>query len=231
MRTKLVIAGGHAAKLLEAAEKPLHGVTLGIASRSVGPRVAALAPGRNGGLGAPGGQSRHERVGIVAAVGNQVGRGPLAQQRQGLRRIVALAGTQAQPHGPAAGIGHDVQLRRQTAAAAAQGLRPVFLRAPDACWCARTVVESTSSVCNALSSYTATSTRAHTPAAVQRCKRVYVVYQLLYSVGKARHRHPLRSSHSTASTNRRLSCPRLPFVPSRPGSNGEIRPHCTAVNK
>jgi hypothetical protein len=46
---------------------------------------------------------------------------------------MALASRQAQAHGPAAGIGHDVQLGSQATAAAPKGLRPVFLRTPDAC--------------------------------------------------------------------------------------------------
>jgi hypothetical protein len=172
MRIELVVARGHAAKLLEAAEQPLDGVALGVAGHVISPRVATLAPGRNDGLGAASGQGGHERAGIVPPVSHQVRRGQPVEQRQRLRGVVALAGGEAAAHEPAPGVGHGVQLRRQAAAAAPQGLRPVFLRAPLACWCARTVVESTSSVCKASSCCTAASTRAHTPEAVQRWKRV-----------------------------------------------------------
>ncbi len=172
MPVQLVVTGGHASKLFEATEEPLNGVSLGVAGRVVRPRVAPLAARRNHGHGAAGSQGSHQRVRIVAPVGNQVGRGQALEQGQGVRGIVALAGREAATHGPAAGVGHGVQLAAQPAAAASQGLRSVFLRAPAACWCARTVVESTSSVCRAASSCTASNTRCHTPEAAQRWKRV-----------------------------------------------------------
>ena len=58
-----------------------------------------------------------------------------------------MAGGEQAAHQGAPGIGDDVPLASQPAAAAAEGLGSVFLRAPLACWCARTVVESTKSVC------------------------------------------------------------------------------------
>jgi hypothetical protein len=204
MRIQLVIPRGHAAKLLEAAKEPLNRVTLCIPGYVVGPRVSTLTPGRNQGTSAGGGQGPHQRVGIVAAVSHDIRRVQPGEQRQGLRRIVPLALRQATTHKPTARIGHRVQLGRQPTTAAPEGLRPVFLRAPLACWWTRTVVESTSSMCSASSCCTAASTRAHTPEVVQRWKRVYVVCQLPHAVGSARHRQPLRVSHTTASTKRRL---------------------------
>ena len=59
-------------------------------------------------------------------------------------------------------------------------------------------------MCRAASSCTASYTRCHTPDAAQRWKRVYVVCQLPRSLGRARHRAPLRASQRTASTNWRL---------------------------
>jgi hypothetical protein len=231
MRIQLIVARRHPAKVLEAAEEPFHRVALGVAGSVVGPRSTAFTSGRNDGAGAAGSQGAHERVGIVAAVGNEVGWGPPVEQQQSLRSVMALTRRQAAAHKPASGISYHMQLASQPATAAAQGLRPVFLRAPLACWCARTVVESTSSVCNASSCCTAASTRAHTPAAVQRWKRVYVVCQLPHSAGRARQRQPLRVSQSTASTKQRLSWPRPPLVPSRPGSSGAMRAHCASVSK
>ena len=133
MRIQLVVAGGHASKLLESTEESLDGVTLGIAGGINGARVAPLAPGRNDGLDAAGSQRGHERVGIVAAVGHHEHRREARQQGQRLWSIVSLAGGEAAAHRPAAGISGQMHLTRQPAAAAAQGLRPVFLRAPLAC--------------------------------------------------------------------------------------------------
>ena len=230
MRIQFIIPGGHASKLFESAEEPLDGVALGVAGCVMGAWVPALAPGRNYGTGAARGQGGHERVGIVAAVGHLERRREAREQGQRLRGVVALADGEAAAHRPAAGVGGHVHLARKPAAAAPEGLRSVFLRAPLACWCARTVVESTSSVCSASSCCTASNARCHTPEAAQRWKRVYVVCQLPRSLGNARHRAPLRASQSTASTTWRLSRPRPPLVPSRPGSNGARRDHCASVN-
>lgn len=175
MRIELFISGGEAAKLLQAAEEPFDRMPLGVALRIVGSGVAPLAPGWKHGLGAAPREFGHERVGVVAAVGDEVGRGPTSEQGQGLRRVVALAGGEQAAPQAAPRIGGHVPLRRQPAAAAPEGLWSVFLRAPAACWCARTVVESTRSVCKAASSCTASKTRCHTPEAAQRWKRVYVV--------------------------------------------------------
>lgn len=213
MRIELVIARGHTPKLLAAAEKALDRVALRVARRVVGPRRAALAPGRNHGTAAACGQPGHERVRIVTAVGHDIGRSQSLKQRQSLWGIVALACAQATTDESPARIGGHMYLTGQAAAAAPQGLRPVFLRAPDACWCARTVVESSSNVCKVSSCCTAAKTLAHTPLRAQRWNRVYVVCQLPHATGSARHRQPLRASHSTASTKRRLSV--LATAPAR----------------
>lgn len=133
MRIQLVIPSSHAAKLLEAAKQSLNGVSLGVAGRVVGPRRTAFSAGRSYGVRAANSQGVHERVGIIAAVGNQVGWGQAVEQWQRLWGVVALTRRQATAQKSALGIGHHVHLARQTTAAAAQGLRPVFLRAPLAC--------------------------------------------------------------------------------------------------
>lgn len=105
-----------------------------------------------------------------------------------------------------------------------------FLRAPLACWWARTVVKSTSSVSRAASSCTDSNMRCHTLEAAQRWKRVYVICQSPCSFSKARQRAPLRASQHTASTDWLLSRPRPSLVSGRPGSSGANRAHCASVN-
>jgi hypothetical protein len=95
-------------KRLEAAEKPLDEVRLGIAGDIVGTWCAVLAPGRNYHLGTLCGQRRDEQVGIVAAVGRDNCRGQVLEQRQSLRRIVALASRKLHAYQLAAGIGYHV---------------------------------------------------------------------------------------------------------------------------
>lgn len=172
MRSQLVVPSRYASKLLEAAKQPLHGVALGITGVVVGPRVSTLPARRNHGAGAARREGGHQPVAIVATVSNEVGWGQARKQRQRLRGIVALAGRQADAQKPASGIGYGVQFTRQPATTASESLRPVFLRAPLACWCARTVVESTSNVCKASSCCTASKIRCQTPEVAQRWKRV-----------------------------------------------------------
>lgn len=95
MRIELVIPRGYASKLLEAAEQPLDGVALGVAVCVVGPRSTAFTPGRDDGAGAAGGERGDQWVGVVAPVGDEISRGQVLKQRQGLRRVVALTGRQA----------------------------------------------------------------------------------------------------------------------------------------
>ena len=133
MSGQFLVACGEAAKLLEAAEKPLDGMALGVAGRLVGPWVAAFAPGRNHGTDAAGSERGHERVRVVGAVSHHIGWRQALQQGQGLGRVMAWARRQAAAHEPAPRIGHHVPFARQAATAAPQGLRSVFLRAPLAC--------------------------------------------------------------------------------------------------
>src|SRR5438552_18732287 len=103
MRLQLVVAGRHTAKLLETAKQPLNSVALSVAGGVVGPRRATFAPGWNHGLRAAGGQGSYERVGIVAAVGNEVDRGQAVEQGQRLWGVVALTRRQAAAQEPASG--------------------------------------------------------------------------------------------------------------------------------
>jgi hypothetical protein len=127
---QLVIARGHAAKLLEAAEEPLDGLALGATHGGVWAGLAPFAAGCNHGHGAALGQGSHEWVGIVAAVGNQVGRGPFAEQGQGLRRVVALARGEAAADEAATTC--SLLLKPPWLRPKACG--PFFLRAPEAYW-------------------------------------------------------------------------------------------------
>ena len=152
MCIQLIVVGGYAPKLLKTAEKSLNSVALGIARCVVGARMPSFAPRRNHSTDAAPGQSGYQQVGIIAAVSHHKQGTQVLEQRQGLWRVMAVASGEAATHELAAGVSYHVPLASQLTTAASEGLPPVFLRAPDACWCARTVVESTSSVCSADSS-------------------------------------------------------------------------------
>ena len=97
MSIEFVIVGGHAAKLLEAAEQPLNGVALGIAVHVIGSRLVTLASGRNHGVRTPHRRRGYQRVGGVSAVGDKIGQ----EQRQGLRGVAGYARRKlSDVHGP-----------------------------------------------------------------------------------------------------------------------------------
>ena len=219
MRILLIIPCGHSAKLFEAAKEALNGVLLGVAGCVVSPRVTTLAPGRHHGANAVVSECGHQWGGITGSVGHHERWGQALKQGQGLWRLMALPGCEAATPRSTAGLGGHMQICGQAPTAATQGLRPIFLRAPLACWCARTVVESTKSVRSAGPSCTASHPRCQIPEAAQRWKYVYVVCHLPRSLGRARHRAPLRASHKTTPTNFRLSrsCPQ----PTRADSPGQ----------
>src|SRR5215471_14248413 len=72
--------------------------------------------------------------------------------------------------------------------------------------------------------------RSHTPLFAHRQKRVYMVYHLPNSFGRSRHGAPVRATHNTPSTNRRLSSPLRPGSPIFPGSSGASRSHWALLN-
>ena len=71
--------------------------------------------------------------------------------------------------------------------------------------------------------------RSHTPFCAHRQKRVYTVYHLPNSSGRSRHGAPVRATHNTPSTNKRLSSPLRPGSPILPGNSGAIRSHCALL--
>ena len=82
-------------------------------------------------------------IGIKAPIGEQVFEGKTADQALSLANVVDLACGQDEAERVAEGIDADVDLGAQAAARTADRLifAPPFW-APDACWCARTMVES-----------------------------------------------------------------------------------------
>lgn len=109
-------------------------------------------------------ERRHQRIGIIALVGNEgVGLDPL-EQRLGLRNVGGLTRRQRKRDGIAESIDDGMDFGRQTTARAADGLVFAdFFLAPALCWWARTMVAS--SIMNSLSASCASisKTRENTP--------------------------------------------------------------------
>src|SRR3954465_10197050 len=83
------------------------------------------------------------------------------------------------------------------------------------------MVASTRAYSMSGSSETASNNRCQTPAFTQSRKRVKMLFQWPNEGGRSRHGLPVRTTHKTASTNRRL------FLPLRPGSPG--LPQCCSL--
>ncbi|ANS70670.1 transposase subunit [Streptomyces lincolnensis] len=167
----LLVAGGDPAPLFEAVDAPLDGVALLVGLAVEGRRPASAAalsqpvaslvrrdrdhrpdaalaqvfPDRAGRIGLVGKDHVRPGAGSSARPGN-------AQAGHDVReggRIPGLPGGEMEGRRPTAVIGGKVDLRGQSAAGAANGVvvwfagRGPFLRAPAACWWARTIVEST----------------------------------------------------------------------------------------
>lgn len=94
-------------------------------------------------LGSKGLDVLSEGVGVIGLVGEDIGRGQALDQGWSLGDVVAFAAGEEEADGVAQGVDGDMQLAGQPASAAANGaiFRPPFLAV--ACWCARTMVEST----------------------------------------------------------------------------------------
>jgi len=173
-------------------------------------------------------QVRSEGIGVEGLVGNQDFGGQAADECFGLGDVVRLAGGETNAQRIAERIDGDVQLGAQPPARAPDGLilSPPF--APAECWWARTMVESSMTYSKSGSSAKALKRLSHTPAFDQRQKRFQTLFQLPTSSGRSRHGAPVRATHSTASTNRRLSRPVTPRSDSLPGTRPLIRSHCAS---
>ena len=109
-------------------------------------------------------------VGIEGFVGQQSIGLHVRQQRVGALQIMGLARSQKEAEWIAQGIDQGVDLCAQSASAAPDRLvrRTVFLGAPVACWCARTMVLSIIAYSLSASAASTLNTFSQTPLLAQR---------------------------------------------------------------
>jgi len=144
--------------------------------------------------------------------------------------VVPLAAGQAKPSQIAQPIDGCMNLGTQTPARTAKTLLPVFLGAPAACWCARTIVLSRNTSSKSASSQSLAKRTCQTPLSAQRENRLNTVFHGPNPGWRSRQGDPVLAIHSTASTNRRLSSPVRPRSPALPWSIGAIRNHWSLRN-
>src|SRR3954447_16708023 len=91
------------------------------------------------------------------------------------------------------------------------------------------MVASTRAYSMSGSSETASDNRCQTPAFTQSRKRGKMLFQWPNEGGRSRHGLPERTTHKTASTNRRLFLPLRPGSPGLPRQRGCIFAHWASV--
>src|SRR3954466_11253224 len=117
---------------------------------------------------------------------------------------------------------HHADLGRQAAARAAEGLVPGPPFAPLAFGWAVTMVPSTRAYSKSGSSDRHSKTRSKAPPFTQRRNRWKTLFQWPKSLGRSRQGTPVRTRHSTASRNSRLSLAVAPGSEALPGNSGAI---------
>src|SRR5690349_1218092 len=174
-------------------------------------------------------QVRDDIVAVEGCVTDQCPEGEPVDERRHADRVEPLPWEKHEAHEIAERVrqGHD--LGGQAAFGATDGLTqsPPFAPCP---WrWTLTMVASTIAYSRSGSSEQASNSRCQTSAFTQSRKRVKTLFQFPNEGGKSRHGLPVRTIHSTASTNRRLSLPLRPGSPGLPRHNGSIFAHWASV--
>jgi hypothetical protein len=153
----------------------------------------------------------------------------VCDQRLDADAVVTLSGKKNEADQVAQSICERHDFRGQAAARSADGLieSPPF--APVACRWTLTIVPSMRAYSKSGSSDKARKSFSNTPLSAHRRKRFHTENQLPKYSGTSRHGAPVRTTHKTPSTKRRLSLPARPGSPFLPGTSGAIRSHWASV--
>jgi hypothetical protein len=185
--------------------------------------LEAICAAGNDGLNTCRFQVLQDRVRIVGFVGSQAGGFQLAEQRQRFGTVASLSARQMKASEHAQTIDQSVNLGAQATTRASDCLVAFFFAAPAACWWARTIVLSMKTSSRSASLASSANTACHISARDHLAKRWYTLFHGPKSGGRSRHGLPVRETHSTASTNSRLSEAVRPGSVALPGSKWAIR--------
>src|SRR3982750_4476283 len=181
-------------------------------------------------LGAALVQVRDALVAVERCVADQRPKGEPVDERRHPHRVEPLPRQKHKAHEVAERVGERHDLSGQAAFGAADGLArsPPFAPCP---WrWTLTMVASTMAYSRSGSSETASNNCCQTPAFTQSQKRVNTLFQCPNDGGRSRQGLPVRTTHKTASTNRRLSLPLRPGSPGLPRQRGPIFAHWASVS-
>src|SRR3712207_2356833 len=189
----------------------------------------AVRLGRDHGGGAAGVEFGPEPVDVGGPVAEQGAEGDALDKRRHADGVVALARQQHEAHQVAQRVHQGDDLGGQAATGAADGLVLCPPFAPLAFWWAVTMVPSIRAYSKSGSSGKRSKSRSNTPARAQRRKRWKTLFQRPNAVGTSRHGRPVRTRHSTASRNSRLSFAVTPLSDALPGSSDATRSQAASL--
>src|SRR5690349_19873994 len=215
----LVVAGGDGPELFQLGEGVLDEVAPAVHVPVQAEAGLAVRLGRDHRGRATVVEVRPEPVGVEGLVAEQGAEDDALDQRLHADAVVPLAGQQDEAHQVAERVDQGDDLGGQPAPGAADGLVFGPPLAPLAFWCTETMVPSIRAYSKSGSSDTRPKRRSKTPALTQRRKRWNTLFQLPNPLVKSRQGDPVRTRHSTASRNSRLSLPVAPGSVALPGSS------------
>src|SRR5215203_3032942 len=225
----LVVAGGDGPELLQLGEGVLDQVAPAVHVAVEADDGLAVRLGRDHRGGAAGVKLRPEPVGVEGFVAEQGAEGEALDQRRHADGVLALAGQQDEAHQIAERVGEGEDLGGQATARAADRLVPGPPFAPLAFWWAVTMVPSIRAYSKSGSSDRQAKMRSNTPPFTQRRKRWKTLFQCPKAPGRSRQGAPVRTRHSTASRNSRLSLAVAPGSDALPGNSGATFSHTASL--
>src|SRR3954449_13064737 len=220
-----VIASGDGPELFQLGEDVLDEVAPAVHLVVEADGSLAVGLGRDHRGGAAIVKLRSEPVGVERFVAKQSAEDDTLDQRLHADAVVALTGQQDEAHQSAEGVDQGDNLGGQPAARAANGLILSPPLAPLAFWWAVTIVPSIRAYSKSGSPDRHAKTRSKMPPFTQRRNRWKTLFQRPNSPGRSRHGAPVRTRHSTASRNRRLSLAVAPGSDALPGNSGATFSH------
>src|SRR3954447_20138331 len=169
-------------------------------------------------------------IAVERRVADQRPKGEPVDERRHAHRVEALPRQKHEAHA----ITERVRERQDFGGQAAFGTANGLARSPPFAPCpwrwTFTMVASTRAYSMSGSSETASNNRCQTFAFTQSRKRVKMLFQCPNEGGRSRQGLPVRTTHKTASTNRRLSLPLRPGSPGLPRQRGSIFAHWASVS-
>jgi hypothetical protein len=174
---EFVVARRDAAKLFETSKEPFNEISTFVDMFVITPEFDSIGFWRNNGHGLHCLDNRQKAVGVKGLVGYH--RTHVLHAFNEIRSfgdVVSFATGQTKPGQIAQAINGCMNLGAQAPTRAAKTLLPVFLGAPAACWCARTIVLSRKTSSKSASSQSLAKRICQTPLSAQREKRLNTVF-------------------------------------------------------